>query len=110
MYNLCTSLANSLITVPPSLIHETNYTNYRPVGGMVKFIVKVSTAQPPVTPTDLVWSGNFTEDRQTVTYENGEVVLLINNLIVSDTGNVTLMIKHAAKDVLINFELIVLCK
>lgn len=75
---------------------------------MVEFVVSVSVAQPPVTIDDLIWRGNFIEDRQTVTYKNNNAILMLSGLIVSDTGNVTLTIEHSAGNVSVQFELIVL--
>ncbi len=100
-------LFDFITLVPPSLISNSNETIHRPTGGTFEFVVSVSVAYPPITADDLLWSGNFGQDRQTVSFKNNDAILTISDLVTSDTGNVTLTVKHLNGNVSIQFGLMI---
>ena len=72
------------------------------------FVMNVSDAVPPVIESNLNWQGNYKSNQQTVTFDGERASLELNNLRVTDTGNITLIVNHPAGEISKYFELVVL--
>ena len=73
-------------------------------------MVGMVNAQPNVNEDELEWSGNFVPSTQKGTFENEVAVLELTNLKLSDSGNVTLTVRHQGGTVQLVYKLIVLSK
>ena len=63
---------------------------------------------PPVIESNLKWQGNYNSDHQTAMFDGERATLELNNLRVTDTGNITLIVNHPAGEISRYFELVVL--
>ena len=102
----CSLFVLSFFLVPPVLTLLSNRVSYHHVGSYVVFRVGISSAHPPVTLNDLVWEGNNVQSGQLIiSLEDNIVIIVINNLTLSNTGKGRLLVLHQVENKTENFHL-----
>ena len=94
------------LSVPPILTRLSKFQTYHLTGSTATFVMNVSDAVPPVIESYLNWQGNYNSNQQT--FDGERASLELNNLRVTDTGNITLTVNHPAGEISKYFELVVL--